>query len=92
MIEIILVAARFAELRPHVQKFCEDYIKRFTDNEAKWSNEDGYRDRIEAGRLAGYYLGEVAKAQNDMKLMNECVALQNKYVSELIRVSLTKRW
>ncbi|MCP4610920.1 MAG: hypothetical protein GY845_19615 [Planctomycetes bacterium] len=92
MIEIILVAGRFAELRPQVQKFCEDYIKMFAENETKWANEDGYRDRLEAGRLAGYYLGEMAKAQNNMKLMNECVALQNKFVSELIRVSLIKRW
>ncbi|MHC4585053.1 MAG: hypothetical protein ACYS3N_11010, partial [Planctomycetota bacterium] len=42
MLEIILVASRFAELRPDVQKFCEDYIDKFTENEAKWANEDGY--------------------------------------------------
>ncbi|MHC4310600.1 MAG: hypothetical protein ACYSSN_11695, partial [Planctomycetota bacterium] len=92
MIEIILIASRFAEIRPHVQKFCEGYIKRFTENEAKWANEDGYRDRLEAGRLAGYYLQEIAKAQNDAKLVNDYVTLQNKYVSELIRVSRIKRW
>ncbi|MBW7988902.1 MAG: hypothetical protein FVQ84_02620 [Planctomycetes bacterium] len=92
MIEIILIASRFAEIRPDVQKFCEGYIKRFTENEAKWANEDGYRDRLEAGRLAGYYLGNIARAQNNTKLVNDYVALQNKYVSELIRVSRTKRW
>jgi len=92
MIEIILVAARFAELRPHVQKFCEGYIKRFTENEAKWVNEDGYRDRIEAGRLAGYYLESVAQAQKNTELVNFYRAQQQKYVSELIRVSLIKRW
>ena len=92
MLEIILVAARFAEIREDVQKFCEDYIKRFTDNEAQWANEDGYRNRIEAGRLAGYYLQEIAKAKNDAKLVNDYVTLQNKYVSELIRISRIKRW
>jgi hypothetical protein len=92
MIEIILVAARFAELRTHVQKFCESYIKRFTDNEAKWANEDGYRDRLEAGRLAGYYLESVAQAQKNTELVNLYRAQQQKYVSELIRVSLIKRW
>ena len=92
MLEIILVAARFAEIREDVQKFCEGYIKRFTDNEAQWANEDGYRNRIEAGRLAGYYLQEIAKAKNDAKLVNDYVTLQNKYVSELIRISRIKRW
>ena len=92
MHEIILVASRFAELRPHVQKFCEDYIKRFAENEAKWAEEDGYRDRVEAGRLASFYLENVARSQNKTELVNLYVALQNKYVSELIRVSRIKRW
>ncbi len=92
MLEIILVAARFAEIKPHVQKFCEDYIKRFTENESKWANEDGYRDRLEAGRLAGYYLENVAQTQNNTERVNFYRALQSKYVSELIRVSQTKRW
>jgi hypothetical protein len=92
MMEIILVAARFAEIRPHVQKFCDDYIKRFAENEAKWANEDGYRDRIEAGRLAGYYLESVAQAEKKTELVNLYRALQQQYVSELIRVSLIKRW
>ncbi|MDT8301241.1 MAG: hypothetical protein RQ760_07120 [Sedimentisphaerales bacterium] len=92
MMEIILVAARFAEIRPHVQKFCEDYIKRFAENEAKWANEDGYRDRVEAGRLAGYYLESVAQAEKKTELVNLYRALQQQYVNELIRVSLIKRW
>ncbi len=92
MLEIILVASRFAAIRPDVQKFCEGYIKRFTDNEAKWANEDGYRDRIEAGRLAAFYLESVARAQKNTELENFYLALQSKYVSELIRVSRTKRW
>jgi hypothetical protein len=92
MLEIILVAARFAEIREDVQKFCEDYIDKFKENEAKWANEDGYRDRLEAGRLAGFYLENVAQAQKNTKLVNDYVALQSKYVSELIRVSRTKRW
>jgi len=92
MLEIILVAARFVELREDVKKFCEDYIKRFTENEAKWANENGYRDRLEAGRLAGFYLESVAETQNNTELVNFYRALQSKYVSELIRVSQDKRW
>jgi hypothetical protein len=92
MIEIIFVAASFAELRPYIQKFCESYIKRFTDNEAKWANEDGYRDRVEAGRLASFYLESVARTENNTELVNYYVAQQNKYVGELIMLSRIKRW
>jgi hypothetical protein len=92
MLEIILVAARFAEIRDDVKKFCEGYIKSFTDNEGKWSNEDGYRNRLEAGRLAAYYLESIARAQNNTKLVTEYVSLQSRYVHELISVSRTKRW
>jgi hypothetical protein len=90
--EIILIASKFAELRPHVQKFCEDYIKRFTENESKWSEEDGYRDRVEAGRLASYYLENIARSQNNTKLVSFYLAQQNKCVSELIRLARIKRW
>ncbi len=92
ILEIILVASKFAELRPHVKEFCEDYIKRFTENEAKWAKEDGFRDRVEAGRIAGYYLENVARAENNEELVNFYLALQNKYVSELIRLAQSKRW
>ncbi len=92
MLEIILVASRFAELRFQVQKFCEDYIRRFTENESEWAEEDGYRDRVEAGRLAGYYLENIARAQKNTELVNFYLAQQNKYVSELIRLSRIKRW
>jgi len=92
MLEIILVAASLAELRPDIQKFCEGYIERFTDNQAKWANEDGYRDRLEAGRLAGFYLEEIAKAQPDKKLANDYAAFQRQCVDELVRISIIKRW
>ncbi len=92
MLEIILVASKFAELRPHVQKFCEDYIKKFTENESIWAEEDGYRNRVEAGRLACFYLQNVAQSQNNKELVNFYLAQQNKYISELIRVSRVKRW
>jgi hypothetical protein len=92
MLEIIFVAARFEDIRKDVKKFCEDYIDKFTENEAKWVNEDGYRDRLEAGRLAGFYLESIAEAQSNAELVDFYAALQRKYVSELIRVSRTKRW
>jgi len=92
MREIILVASRFAEIRPDVQKFCEDYIKKFTENESKWAKEDGYRDRVEAGRLASFYLESIARAQKNTELANFYVVQQKKHLGELLRVSQVKRW
>ena len=92
MLEIILVASRFADLRPQVQTFCEDYLKRFRENESKWAEEDGYRNRVEAGRLASYYLESVARLQKNTELVDFYVTQQNRYVGELIRIAQIKRW
>jgi hypothetical protein len=92
MLEIILLASRFVELRAEVQKFCEYYLKRFEENEAKWAKEDGYRDRVEAGRIACFYLENVARTQKNKKLVDFYTSQQNKYVSELIRLARIKLW
>jgi hypothetical protein len=92
MREIILVASGFAELRPHVKKFCEDYVNKFTENEADWANQDGYRDRVEAARLACFYLENVARTQRNTKLVNIYAAQEEKCLRELLRLAQSKRW
>jgi hypothetical protein len=92
MREIMLVASSFAELRPHVNKFCEDYIKKFTENEADWSKQDGHRDRVESARLACFYLENFAREQGNMKLVNLYAAQQGKCLGELLRLAQSKRW
>ncbi|MBN1806640.1 MAG: hypothetical protein JW837_15430 [Sedimentisphaerales bacterium] len=92
MLEIILLASSVAELRPEVQKFCENYLRRFEENKTQWVEEDGFRDRVEAGRLACFYLGNIAKINNDKKLVSFYIEQQNMFVEELIRLSQSKRW
>jgi hypothetical protein len=92
LLEMIFVASRFVELRPHIKKFCEDYIRKFTENEAKWVKEDGFRDRVEAGRLASFYLESIAQTQKNMELVKFYKVQQTKYVGELIRLARVKRW
>jgi hypothetical protein len=92
MLEIILTSSRFAELRPEVKKFCENYFKQFGENERKWIKEDGFRDRVEAGRLACFYLGNLARAQNDKKLEAFYTVQQNNFVEVLIMLARIKRW
>ncbi len=92
MREIILVASGFAEIKPDVKKFCEDYVEKFTENEDDWVEQDGYRNRVGAARLACFYLESVARTQKDTKLANSYAAQQKKCVGELLRVAQVKRW
>jgi len=92
MREIILVASRFAEIKPLVNKFCEDYLKEFKENEADWAEQDGHRNRLEAARLACFYLESDARMQGKTELANSYDAQEEDYLYELIEVSQTKRW
>jgi hypothetical protein len=92
MLEIILVASRFAALKTEVKSFCEDYLKKFEESQTEWANEDGYRDRVEAGRLASFYLENAAREQNNQELADSYTALQNEFVNELIRLAQFYRW
>jgi len=92
MREIILVASRLAELKPHVKKFCEDYVEKFKENKADWAEQDGYRNRVEAARLACFYLESVARTQKDTRLADSYAAQQKEHLGELLRVSQVKRW
>ncbi len=92
MQEIMLVAPSFAEIKPDVNKFCEDYVNKFIENGADWAEQDGYRDRVEAARLASFYLENVARTQGNTKLANFYNAQITKCLSELLRVAQVKRW
>ncbi len=92
MREIMLVASGFAEIRPDVNKFCENYVCEFTENEADWPELDGYRNRVEAARLACFYLGDVARTEGNTKLANFYAAQEKKCLRELLRVAQSKRW
>jgi len=56
MLEIILLAARFAELQSNIDDFCADYARRFEENKDSWPRQDGYRQRVEAARLACFHM------------------------------------
>jgi len=92
MREIILVASRFDEIKPDVNEFCENYVREFTENRASWARQDGYRDRVEAARLACFYLGDVARTQQDTKLANFYAAQERECLDELLRMAQSKRW
>jgi len=92
MLEIILVAAMFAELRPDINKFCEGYIDEFAENKDSWPEQDGYRHRVEAARLACLHLENVARAQKDIKLAEFYADARRRCVDERVMLAKERRW
>ena len=68
MIEIVIVAARFAELKPRIDDFCRKVVDDFVKNRDLYTKQDGYRLRIEAVRLACMHLERVAQAEKNTEL------------------------
>ena len=92
MLEIILVAAMFAELRPDINKFCEGYIDEFAENKDSWPEQDGYRHRVEAARLACFHLENIARAQKDIKLAEFYADARRRCVNERVMLAKERRW
>lgn len=92
MMEIILLAARFAELESDINDFCADYVQRFEKNLEIWSGEDGYRQRIEAARLACFDLERNAQLQGDQELANYYAAQYSDCVDQLVWITKNIKW
>jgi hypothetical protein len=90
--DIHIMGTKFEELSPAVNEFCSDYFDEYTENEAKWLKQDGYRRKIEAVQIACLHLGERAQAQKNAKLVSFYVDKEHEYVEELLRISQDKRW
>jgi hypothetical protein len=92
MQEIVYVGSRFAELRPRIKVFCENYFNDFTENKDTYVKEHGYFHKIVAALNAGSYLRAIAKKQKDTRLVQSYDARMNEYKSEQIRLLRRKRW
>ncbi|MCJ7777600.1 MAG: hypothetical protein MUP16_04730 [Sedimentisphaerales bacterium] len=95
MLEIILNAARFTELRPQVEDFCKNYMNDFDKNKADYAKQDGFRLKVEAVRLASICMERISQEQNPQeqntkKLEDVYAAKIKEYEKELN--GLFKRW
>ncbi|HUW20686.1 MAG TPA: hypothetical protein VMW16_15415, partial [Sedimentisphaerales bacterium] len=88
----ILYAARFAELRPAVIKFFQDYLDRFAANKNDWAKQDGYHHKIVAALNAANYLRQMAQSQKDTARIELYDARIREYNDEQAIVMRTKRW
>ncbi|MBN2182442.1 MAG: hypothetical protein JW715_11060, partial [Sedimentisphaerales bacterium] len=92
MLEIILRAARFNELIPEVDQFCDDYVKRFIAEKNNWPKQDGYRNRIEAARLACYRMEQINRSKGNSELTEFYAAQYEECVDQLIRITRSMKW
>ncbi len=88
----IMYAATFAELRPRVNKFCQDYIDDFTENKNRYAKEDGYHHKIAAALNAASYLQRIAERQKDTKLVQSYSDKKKEYNNERKQLIKKKRW
>jgi len=92
LLEVMAYGAKYIDLKPEVDKVCESYMEQFTQNKDLWPRQDGYRLRIEAGRLACYHLKTVAQARGNKEVAARYDQRENEFLDELGWLSASKRW
>jgi hypothetical protein len=89
---MIVIAARFAELRPHVEEFCKNYFESFEANKQEHRRKAAYRLKLEAARLACVHLQAVAAQQRNTELGEFYEAKADEYKLEREQLAETNRW
>ena len=92
MMEIILLATNFVELRSDITEFCTDYVRKFDEQKENWLKEDGYRQKIESARLASFHMERIARSQGNTELMNFYAAQYSECINQLIRITKGIKW
>jgi hypothetical protein len=92
MLEIMAYGIKYIELRPEVEKVCEGYLQDFTDNKDKWAQQDGFRLKLEAARLACYHLKTVARSRRETEAANRYAVREDECLDEIDRLAASKRW
>ncbi len=106
ILDAILIAARYVELRARVTGLCRAWYEDFAKNKDKYATQNGYRLRLEAARLSCIHLQKIAqvqlqtvRARRDEAGIKESTELYNTYthnirqfVNERNMISMSKRW
>jgi hypothetical protein len=93
VLELLLIAAQFPELRPRVDQFCARYTTDFEDNKQdKYAGKDGYNLRLEAARLCLLRLEQLANARGNTEAAQGCAERMLRYIRERNDISDRKRW
>ena len=90
MLEIMVNADSYSELKPDVENFCKSFVSSFEKNKTEWSKQDGFRLKVEAARLGAVYSARVS--QGDRDLADFYASIQRECLNELRRIGEEKRW
>ena len=88
----IIMAAKFPELKPKVDKFCKNSFDDFEKNKDAYILKDGYHDRIVAAMLTGSYLYRNARMNKNAKLAKFYADKNKEFQYERKSLLDTKRW
>ena len=92
MVEIMYVATRFADLKPHITDFCKDYFDDFKKNQNLYAKQHGYRHKIEAARLACIHLQKIEQQKKNAKLVAFYDAEIRRFINLRNKIGKEKRW
>jgi hypothetical protein len=92
LLDMLVIAATFPELRPRIDEVCEKYLQDFEKNVKTYAGQDGYNTRIEAARLALIRLKQVAQLSQNTQLAEAYERQIDLYEAERERILFTKRW
>jgi hypothetical protein len=90
--QMILSAARYAELQPLVSDFCKNYFDEFAKDKGLYAKQDGYLQRIWAALLTGKYLQKSAADEGNTELVQFYDAKTKEYNNEQEPLLKKKRW
>lgn len=92
MLDLLLIAAQFPQLRQRVDEICIEYTTHFEANKSSYAGHDGYNLRLEAARLALVRLRQLAEAQSNTEAAETYARQMKQYLSERDSIASRKRW
>jgi len=92
MLDLLLIASQYKDLRPLIDEFCVEYATSFEKNRDQYVGHDGYNLRLEAARLALLRLEQLAKAKGNQEAAQTCADQMVRYIDERNWISNRKRW
>jgi hypothetical protein len=92
VIEMLLIAGRYAELVTRIDQVCTQYAEDFAKNRKTYAQKDGYNLRLEAARLTLLRLDQVARARGDNAMAQTYRNQSEQYERERDQLGEDKRW
>lgn len=92
VIEMLLIAGRFAELVSRIDQVCVQYASDFEKNKGTYAQKDGYNLRLESARLSLLRLEQIARSRGDAPMAETYRKGYARYERERDELANDKRW